>query len=697
MKTTLVIRDYTNIEFKGLDASTRRAIQENLKIMVPNARHMPSFKMGRWDGTISFATAGGSTYLNLLERVLPIVIGAGYEIDIDDRRMKYSFNFPKADENMFGHKVWPSGHPIEGQSIVLRDHQVGAIQRYLDNLQCIQNIATGAGKSLRNNEPVKTPTGWKPISSLSLDDDVLAPDGSVTKVTGVYDQGELLTYRVVLSDGRSISASGDHLWKIKCNEIGWAIKTTKEIKNRLSKSSRPISIPTFSPTDLSEASHFDEMLKDAVIRKNGKVIVDFSPCIIELMRSLGGTAEEKHGRVHLRHPDPVSVFPQYVLDKIAPQYLNPREPLVRIAFIIEEDVAGCTCISVDHPDKLFVARDYIVTHNTMITAALSATVEPYGRSLIMVPSRDLVKQTEADFINLGLDVGVLYGGRHEYERTHTIATWQSIDSIRKRTPHMMSSITDSLVAIQCDEAHTSKGQVLRDLLTGPFAKVPIRWGMTGTVPKEEHEYLPLLIGIGPVLEEKIKAKDLQDKGVLANCDIEVIQMEEGIPDFADYHAENYYLMNDMIRLKWISEYIDSLEGNVLILVDKVNTGKILSDMISGDVPFVYGPMKSEKRKEHYDTIVEGGDKRIVATSGVASTGISITHVNHLVFLSYGKSGIKTIQSIGRALRKNENKKRATVHDICSTLKYDKRHLKERIKYYKEAEYPYKVTKVKYRY
>ena len=69
---------------------------------------------------------------------------------------------------------------------------------------------------------------------------------------------------------------------------------------------------------------------------------------------------------------------------------------------------------------------------TMITAALSKKVEPYGRSIVVVPNKSLVTQTEADYINLGLDVGVFFGDRKEYNKTHTICTWQSLNILMKK-------------------------------------------------------------------------------------------------------------------------------------------------------------------------------------------------------------------------------------------------------------------------
>ena len=60
-----------------------------------------------------------------------------------------------------------------------------------------------------------------------------------------------------------------------------------------------------------------------------------------------------------------------------------------------------------------------------------------------------------------------------------------------------------------------------------------------------------------------------------------------------------------------------------------------------------------------------------------------------------KSFIRIIQTIGRGLRKAPDKDSVEFTDICSDLKYSRKHLTERKKFYREAQYPHKVKKVEY--
>lgn len=248
-KATLVILDECNIKIDGLDVVTRRKLVDSLKFVLPYARHTPAYKLGRWDGTMSFCDIGARSYLNLLDILLPIVQSQGYEIEVDDLRTStHTFEFTEVDSNSYSHICWPKGHPLAGSPITLKEHQIEVINLYLNNITGINIAPTGAGK-------------------------------------------------------------------------------------------------------------------------------------------------------------------------------------------------------------------------TVITSILSHKIEPYGRSIIIVPTKDLVTQTEEDYINLGLDVGVFFGDRKEYGKTHTICTWQSLESLSKRSKEkeLEIDITDffkDVVCVMVDECFHKDSAVL---------------------------------------------------------------------------------------------------------------------------------------------------------------------------------------------------------------------------------------------
>lgn len=339
---------------------------------------------------------------------------------------------------------------------------------------------------------------------------------------------------------------------------------------------------------------------------------------------------------------------------------------------------------------------------TVISTILAHKVEPYGKSVLIVPSKDLVTQTEEDYINFGLDVGVYFGDRKDLTRTHTICTWQSLESLRKATkegtaPIGLDEFLNGVVCVIVDEVHRLRGNVLQELLSGPLANIPIRWGLTGTLPEDDIGKMALLTCLGPV-NGVIKATDLQEKGYMAKLHINVWQLNDlGETAFGNYQSELKWLTTNRARLKFLADQIKSItenDNNTLVLIDRIETGEILHELIPNSV-FLYGDIKSKDRKTEYKSIQSTDNRVIIASFGIASTGISINRIFNLVLFEPGKSFVRVIQSIGRGLRVAEDKEFVNVYDIASTCKYSKKHLTKRKAFYKEAGYPFKVEKKDY--
>ena len=76
-------------------------------------------------------------------------------------------------------------------------------------------------------------------------------------------------------------------------------------------------------------------------------------------------------------------------------------------------------------------------------------------------------------------------------------------------------------------------------------------------------------------------------------------------------------------------------------------------------------------------------------------GINIPRIFNMVLIEPGKSFVRVIQSIGRGVRKADDKDFVQIWDITASTKYAKRHLTNRKRYYKDALFPYNIDKVKY--
>jgi superfamily II DNA or RNA helicase len=337
---------------------------------------------------------------------------------------------------------------------------------------------------------------------------------------------------------------------------------------------------------------------------------------------------------------------------------------------------------------------------TIMTAALSWQAGHYGRTIVIVPNKSLVEQTEADYINLDLDVGVYYGDRKEYGRQHTICTWQSLNVLLKNTKSGVGDCTigeflEEVVCVMVDEVHMAKADALKTLLTGVMAKIPLRWGLTGTIPKEKFESQSLLVSLGPVVG-KLSANELQQQGVLAQCHVNIVQLQDHV-EYASYQSELKYLLEESGRLDTMADLIQKVNetGNTLVLVDRVAAGHSLVERLGDKAVFVSGATKSKDRQSEYAEVAEATDKIIVATYGVAAVGINIPRIFNLVLIEPGKSFVRVIQSIGRGIRKAEDKDHVQIWDVTSTCKFAKRHLTKRKQFYKEANYPFSQEKLEW--
>ena len=249
-------------------------------------------------------------------------------------------------------------------------------------------------------------------------------------------------------------------------------------------------------------------------------------------------------------------------------------------------------------------------------------------------------------------------------------------------------IVEGAVVANC---HMAKADALKTLLTGVFASVPIRWGLTGTIPKEDYERISIFCSLGPVVGT-LSASALQEAGHLANCHVNIVQLLDSV-EYKDYQSELKYLTETEKRLDYVATLIKSVNetGNTLVLIDRIATGKLLLERIENAV-FVSGATKAKDRKDEYDEVAITSDKIIIATYGVASVGINIPRIFNLVLVEPGKSFVRVIQSIGRGIRKAEDKDFVQIWDITSNCKFAKRHLTKRKQFYKDARYPFTVEK-----
>lgn len=324
----------------------------------------------------------------------------------------------------------------------------------------------------------------------------------------------------------------------------------------------------------------------------------------------------------------------------------------------------------------------------MVGALCDAFGQDDLRAIVIVPSVDLVDQTAATFRLGQIDVGT-YGGKvKDLAHQHIISTWQSLQNNPK--------IIEDFDVLIVDECHGAKAKVIGEIVNNFGKNIHFRFGVTGTIPEPQVDRATIKGTLGEVIFS-ITAAELIEMGYLAQLEIEPIEIKEAVEEeFPDYSSEKTFLGRSPDRLDLIADLIITKAerfGNTLVLVNSVKQGQALQKRIQDSV-FLYGTTETEVRAEWYSLFNDRDDLIVIATFGIASTGISIDRVFNLMLLDAGKSFIRSIQSIGRGLRKADDKDRVHCVDIHSNLKWSKKHYRMRAKFYKNAQYPLlKVVKM----
>ena len=336
----------------------------------------------------------------------------------------------------------------------------------------------------------------------------------------------------------------------------------------------------------------------------------------------------------------------------------------------------------------------------MIYAITRYHTEHKRSTLIIVPTTSLVEQMYKDFIDYSWDADTychkIYAGKDLLSKKPVIiSTWQSIYKL----PKTWFNRFDVVIG---DEAHQFKSKSLVSIMTKLY-DTKYRYGFTGTLDgTQTHKWV--LEGLFGPSYKIVNTKELQEKGYLATLNIKVLLLKHEPTTFDTYEDEVQFLIAHEKRNKFIRNLAWDLKGNTLILYSRVAThGEVLYDIINNDerkIFFVHGGVDVEERESVRRITEEENNAIIIASFGTFSTGINIKNLHNVIFASPSKSRIRTLQSIGRVLRKSKDKLNATLYDIADDCKkgskqnYTLNHLIERIKYYNEEKFSYEIIQIK---
>lgn len=374
------------VRFYDFDQQTREAFRYFLRQKLI-AKQLVK-EMGKWvkkDGKLFCFTSKDKReirfHINVFAQLSEHLRSFSVDVENDFDKTVHTF------KDYFEHPAELHAQP----TFVPYDYQVNMIEYILESgRRKILNLATGYGKCLPLDTPVRIPNGWKPIGELKVGDTISAPNGGTTKVVDVFDNGVKSLYKITFEDGREAICSHDHLWKVFDKKSGkWSIVNAEDLNFEYSEnpdfchyyipmiarhSSADVDLVTQGDIDAFIESYRhatpDEIpanLLNSSFRQR-KTLLDKITDLYEFESDSKGsfvTWTEQLGKDLVELIRGLGYQSSYTIGPMGVQVSFDKLPTKLLIKSIEpHGEQEVRCIKVDHQDELYIINDYIVTHNT---------------------------------------------------------------------------------------------------------------------------------------------------------------------------------------------------------------------------------------------------------------------------------------------------------------------------------------------
>ena len=344
---------------------------------------------------------------------------------------------------------------------------------------------------------------------------------------------------------------------------------------------------------------------------------------------------------------------------------------------------------------------------TLIISLFLATLFKYRgikRTLIVVPTLQLIDQTYSDMIEYGFDPGLIsrWSSDHKFQNTNIIIAGVDILQSKKSDLSFLSDIE----LLMIDEVHIlKKNNEINSLLSD--INTPNRFGFTGTLPEEMQDQWNIFGKIGRVIYER-SSSELRAEKYISQVHVNIIKITYNADSIAElmdaggkkgptYMQELEYLTLHEFRNSIVGILAKATKQNTLVMVDRIAHGELLESelrKITGKkVYFIQGSVDVEIREKIRALIEANSDVICIAISKIFSTGINIKNIHNIIFCTPGKAKVKLIQSIGRGLRLHKDKTRLTIYDIADNFQYSDKHLIQRTALYDSEKINYEIIEI----
>lgn len=380
-----------------------------------------------------------------------------------------------------------------------------------------------------------------------------------------------------------------------------------------------------------------------------------------------------------------------------PLYLNFDYPSLHLsAFLYTHQIS---IVNTATKYKRGIIQSPTASGKTVSIAELCRIFIQTGKVLITVPTITLLYQMKHDieaFCHLGnypvFDIGLIGDGNLNLDKSLTIAIPDTlINRIDSSDPSVLHFLNTRNVLI-ADECHYCPTPTYLQLIQYMKSR-RISLGFSATPWSNLGANLILEGMFGPKIIN-ITESDMIQKGVIMQPKFEFHTAPKiSLPPKLLSQDYSHWVYNQLYNLaittnksrnnlitKLVSDYINTQQGPILIIVNKVGTtgkskvshAQILYDLLLNQgfvLPILHGQISSKQQDEVLSLIKDYKIPGIIGSAKLLTAGVNIKNLSALCIAGGGRSDKNQIQQVGRILRTNLGKSQPIVFDIVDTQSY----------------------------
>jgi superfamily II DNA or RNA helicase len=324
-------------------------------------------------------------------------------------------------------------------------------------------------------------------------------------------------------------------------------------------------------------------------------------------------------------------------------------------------------------------------------------------AIILVPLQSLVTQFYNDLIDFGFNpdsLGKLYSNEHSINKPIVVAMLNSARNVLDTLEE--EPFFGGVDLVICDEVHKAAAKTVHNMIQH-FTNAEYFFGCTGTLPESELDKEMIFSLFGEVIDKR-KLKELQEKyEAVSPVKIGIMKFNYGMTSILsnakrqqshlDWTQEVDFLQTDnKFRNPYIAATIaKNLQRGekIIVLTKNIEFGQNLLNLTKAKINhpnmfWIEGKIHLDDRDKILSFCRSTTEPYVVFTNyQVFSTGINIPNLTLLVCMDFAKSYVNTLQTIGRGVRKSDNKSEIKILDVTSDLKYSILHTTKRKLYYRQ--------------